>query len=190
MLFKFIAATWFAAVCFTPFVNAQETQAVTATQTQVLSQLDSKIAGICIRASKLTGMKLQNSKGESVGQINDLVVNPATQRIQYVAVTYGGFLGMGDKLFAVPMHAIQVKADPENKGQVILVLDVTKEQMKGAEGFDEAHWPDFSNDAFAGEIHKRYGVLEQLNRDRVRDGRVEVRFDRTGAAVDAEVKRK
>jgi sporulation protein YlmC with PRC-barrel domain len=189
MLFKFIAATWFAAICSSPFVHAQETPAVTATQTQVLSKLDSKISGICIRASKLTGMKLQNSKGESVGQINDLVVNPTTQRIQYVAVTYGGFLGMGDKMFAVPMHAIQVKADPDNQGQVLLVLDVTKEQMKGAEGFDEAHWPDFSNDSFAGEIHKRYGVLDQLNRDRVRDGKVEVRFDRTGAAVGVEVKK-
>lgn len=190
MLLKFIAATWFAAICSTTIVNAQETSTVTATQTKVLSQLDSKTEGICIRASKLMGMKIQNSKGESVGQINDLVVNPSTQRIQYVAVTYGGFLGMGDKLFAVPMHAIQVKSDPDHKGHVLLVLDVTKEQMKGAEGFDEAHWPDFSNDAFAGEIHSRYGVLEHWNRDRVRDGKVEVRVDRSGVAVNTDAKGK
>ncbi len=46
-------------------------------------------------------------------------------------VCYGGFLGLGDKMFAVPMQAIRVQADPDNRNHVVLVLDVTKEQMNG-----------------------------------------------------------
>ena len=131
-------------------------------------------------------MKIQNSSKESVGQIKDVVIDPVSTRVQYVAVTYGGFLGLGDKMFAVPIHAIQFKQDPDNRDRVILVLDVTKEQMNGAQGFDEANWPNFSNADFAGELHRRYKIEDRWNRDGHQDGQLDLKIDRNGVKINVD----
>lgn len=153
------------------------------TASQNLHKLDSKTSGPGIRASKLMGMKIQNSKKENVGQIKDIVVDPATTRIQYVAVTYGGFLGLGDKLFAVPMQAIHVQQDPDHHDHVVLVMDVTKEQMNGAKGFDESSWPNFSDPNFTGELHRRYKIEDHWNSGANHDGKVDVNVARDGVKV-------
>ena len=150
---------------------------------QNLNKLDSKTSGPGIRASKLMGMKIQNSKKENVGQIKDIVLDPATTRIQYVAVTYGGFLGLGDKLFAVPIQAIHVQQDPDHQGHVLLVMDVTKEQMNGAKGFDESNWPNFSDSNFAGELHRRYNTEAHWNSVANPNGKVDVKVARDGVKV-------
>ena len=136
------------------------------------------------------GMNIQNSKKESVGQIKDIVVDPMTTRIQYVAVTYGGFLGLGDKMFAVPMQAIKVQQDPDNRDRVVLVLDVTKEQMNGAQGFDEANWPNFADEKFSGELHRRYRVEDRWNNRASRDGKVDVNIGRDDVEVNVDGKKK
>ena len=126
----------------------------------VAKKLDSTSSGVGVRASKLIGMTIHNSQKENIGQIKDVVLDPLSTRIQYVAVSYGGFLGLGNKLFAVPMHAIKVQANPDHKDQIILVMDVSKEQMNGATGFDEEHWPDFSDTNFVTALHQRYRVTK------------------------------
>ena len=156
------------------------------TAEQNLHKLDSTTTGPGIRASKLIGMKIQNSHKDSVGQIKDIVVDPMSTRIQYVAVTYGGFLGLGDKLFAVPMQAIKVQQDPDNHDRVVLVLDVTKEQMNGAEGFDESNWPNFADAKFATELHRRYKIEDHWNLGTSRDGNVDVNVRRDGVKVNVD----
>ncbi len=170
---------------------AQNPAAPQNTTSQNLHKLDRTSTGPGIRASKLIGMKIQNSRKESVGQIKDIVVDPASTRIQYVAVTYGGFLGLGDKLFAVPMRAIQVQQDPDSRDRVVLVLDVTKEQMNGAQGFDESNWPNFADEKFSSELYRRYKIEDYLNRDLARtDGRVDVNIGRDGVKVNVDGDRK
>ena len=153
--------------------------------------LDEVTSGSNIRASQLTGMNIQNEKGESVGEIHDLVVDANTGKIRYAAVTYGGFLGLGDKMFAVPFEAFQCKVDPDDRDEHILVLNVTQKQMEGAKGFDQAHWPNFADKTFTSELDKRYGVDRTHNADRHRVGRrdrdVDVNVNRNG--VDVDVKR-
>ena len=126
------------------------------------------------------GMKIQNSQKENVGQIKDFVIDPKSTRVQYVAVTYGGFLGLGDKMFAVPMHAIKVQQDPDHHDRVVLVLDVTKEQMNGAQGFDENSWPSFSDSNFSNELHRRYKVEDHWNTNGIHEGKIDPTFDRNG----------
>ena len=161
---------------------------IAATQNQ--KKLDNVTSGIGIRASKLMGMKIQNSQKESVGQIKDIVVDPASARIQCVAVTYGGFLGLGDKMFAVPFQAIKVQQDPDNRDRVVLVLDVTKEQMNGAQGFDETNWPNFADKNFSGELYRRYRIEDRLQIRGERDGKLDVNVGRDGVNVNVDGTRK
>lgn len=150
-------------------------------------QLDDKTTGTNIRASQLIGMNIQNPQGEDVGEINDIVLDSDSGRVRYAAVTYGGFLGVGDKLFAVPFSAFKCQADRDDPSEHVMVLNVTREQLKGATGFDQDQWPNFADRNFTSQLDRQYGIERQVdvraNRDRLR-GRVEVDVDRSGLNVE------
>lgn len=151
------------------------------------ARLDSKTTGTSVRVSKLIGQNIQNSQGKEVGEINDIVLDAGSGRIRYVAVTYGGLLGVGNKMFAVPYEAFQCKSDPDDHAKTIVVLDVTKEQLDGSEGFDEDHWPNFADSKFTMDLDKRYRIdRTRRNRDRVRDrdGEVEVKVSPDGVDIN------
>lgn len=97
--------------------------------------------------------KVVDTAGEKLGDIKDLMIDCDSARVQYAVLEFGGFLGMGTKLFAVPMEAL--KLDRENK-RFILAID--KERLKDAPGFDKDHWPDFADPAFAESLHTYYGT--------------------------------
>lgn len=192
--FMSVAAFTMLACVWTLSASAQQTTPrARADQNQIQRQaggevtaarLDEKTGGATIRASKLMGMDLQNDQGQSVGEINDLVLDANTGRVRYAAVTYGGFLGLGDKLFAVPFEAFKVRQDPDDADDYVMVLNVTKEQLEGAQGFDEDHWPDMANTQWAQELDKRYGV-DRTRTDVERSSRgVGVDVDRRGVDVD------
>lgn len=149
--------------------------------------LDHKTSGSVIRASQLMGANIQNNEGKSVGEINDIVLDARSGRVQYAAVSYGGFMGLGDKLFAVPFKAFQVKQnpnDPKDHDDLVLILNVTPEKLKGAQGFDKDHWPDFANQGWVQGIHKTYGL--DLDVDENPNNGVDVNVNRNG--IDVNVK--
>lgn len=120
--------------------------------------LDKKTTGSNLRVSQLIGMNIQNTKGESLGEIHDVVVDTSNYKVKYAAVSYGGFLNLGDKLFAVPIEAIECKQNPEDRDEHILVMNVTQKQLEGAQGFNEDSWPNFADPKFTDSLDKRYGV--------------------------------
>ncbi len=154
-----------------------------------VGQLDDKTVGANVRASQLLGLNIQNSQGESVGEIHDLVVDGNSGKIRYAAVTYGGFLGLGDKLFAVPFEAFTVRQnpdDPGDAGDVVMVLNVTKEQLEGAQGFDQDRWPNMADKNMMRELDKRYGVRRTPMRNR---GNLQIDADTNRRDVNVDVNR-
>lgn len=113
------------------------------------------VVSTTFRASKLIGMEVKNTRDEKVGSIADMVVDTPSGQVRYAALSVGGFLGIGDKLFAVPWKSMVLKHDGSGS---FFVLDVTKEKLQNAPGFDEKHWPDFGNSDFGTRIDKYYGV--------------------------------
>jgi Cu/Ag efflux protein CusF len=71
-----------------------------------------------------------------LGKIDDLVINPADGQVIYAALSYGSVLGLGGKLFAVPWEALQLQPDGKT-----FVLNITKEELENAPGFDKGTWP-------------------------------------------------
>ena len=92
------------------------------------------------RASKIIGTNVKNPKGENLGGIKDLVLDPESGHVVYAVVSFGGVLGMGSKLFAVPWSVLHWTSDKK-----YYVLDLDKETLKKAPGFDKKHWPDSSS---------------------------------------------
>jgi hypothetical protein len=69
----------------------------------------------------------------------------------------GGVLGIGEKLFAVPWEALTL--DTVNKR---FTMDIAKERIENAPGFDTDHWPDMANQAWMAEVHKYYGTRASI----------------------------
>jgi len=90
-----------------------------------------------LSASKLIGNKVINRDGEQLGNIKDLMIDLDDAQIAYAVLSFGGLLGLGDKLFAVPLEAL-IFSGKDNT----VILDVDKEVLKNAPGFDKDHWPE------------------------------------------------
>ena len=90
-----------------------------------------------LSASSIMGHKVINTAGEQLGSIKELMIDLDGGLIAYAVLSFGGILGMGDKLFAIPWEALTI--DTENH---TFILDVDKEVLENAPGFDKDHWPD------------------------------------------------
>ena len=106
-----------------------------------------------LSASTLIGAPVRNLQDESLGDLKDAMIDTARGKIAYGVLSFGGVLGVGNKLFAVPWDAFRV--DPENER---LVLDVPKDRLKDAPGFDADHWPNLADPNVAGEVNRRFGT--------------------------------
>jgi sporulation protein YlmC with PRC-barrel domain len=104
-------------------------------------------------ADTLIGNDVYNTAEESLGTIKEFMIDMSSGNIHYAVLSYGGFLGMGDRLFAVPWQAL--KLDTANKR---FTLNASKEQLKNAPGFDKDHWPAMADTTWASDVHKFYGV--------------------------------
>ncbi|HUP00873.1 MAG TPA: PRC-barrel domain-containing protein [Gemmatimonadota bacterium] len=105
-----------------------------------------------LSASTLSGDKVCNALGEDLGKVEDFMLDLSNGRIRYAVLSFGGFLGMGDKLFAVPPEALRI--DTENNE---LILDVERERLENAPGFDKDHWPETSDHEWERSVYEFYG---------------------------------
>jgi sporulation protein YlmC with PRC-barrel domain len=108
-------------------------------------------------ASDLVGMKVVSEQGESLGKIEDIVVHPGGETA-YAVLSFGGWLGMGDKLFAMPWSVLRT-VEPDMAAadsKRTLVLPMTKERLKAAPGFDKENWPVMAKADWAKDIDAFY----------------------------------
>jgi len=103
------------------------------------------------KASEIIGRSVQNDRGEKLGEIKDLVIDPDSGRLAYGVLTFGGFLGMGDKLFAIPAGAISMPGTAS-----YVVLNVEKDRLKTATGFEKDRWPNLADPTFSLTTYKFY----------------------------------
>jgi sporulation protein YlmC with PRC-barrel domain len=106
-----------------------------------------------LSASTLTGDEVRNLEGEDLGKIEELMLDVPSGSIAYAVLSFGGFLGIGDKLFAVPWQALQL-----NEDEKCFILNVSKDRLKDAPGFDKSNWPDMSDPEFGGRIYDYYHI--------------------------------
>jgi sporulation protein YlmC with PRC-barrel domain len=110
------------------------------TRTNVLSTAD------------IIGDKVVNRSGENLGKIEELMLDLEKGRVAYAVLSFGGFLGLGDKHFALPFEALKLDANQE-----CFILDIDKEKLKNAPGFDKSNPPKAADRTWGAEIYKFYG---------------------------------
>jgi sporulation protein YlmC with PRC-barrel domain len=105
-------------------------------------------------ADTLEGDDVLSPDGDKLAKLEKVMLDVESGRIAYAVLSSGGFLGIGDKLLAVPWRALTLDADRE-----CFILDVSKEQLEQAPGFDKDHWPSMGDDNWAREVHTYYRAL-------------------------------
>lgn len=105
-----------------------------------------------VKASSVIGSHVVNATAESLGEIKEIVIDPKSGRVAYVVVAFGGFLGLGKKLFAIPFSAFDYNLTNND-----YVLNIPKERLEQAPGFDAAHWPAMSDEMWNRDVYKFYG---------------------------------
>jgi hypothetical protein len=111
--------------------HAQQAPSAKAQATAPIAGIDDAALARSARASKIIGNKVY--KGDtSIGQIEDVMVDLDHATTAAVILSVGGFLGMGDKLVAVPVSQIKVGSEAK------FTTDLTKDQLVNAPAFDFA----------------------------------------------------
>lgn len=104
-------------------------------------------------AGTLLGEDVYNDREEKLGDIKEFMLEMDSGKVAYAVLSFGGFLGLGEKLFAVPWNALRL--DTVNKR---FVLNIEKDRLKNAPGFDKDDWPDMTDETWASGIHSFYGT--------------------------------
>jgi sporulation protein YlmC with PRC-barrel domain len=104
-----------------------------------------------VKASEVVGGEVKNNAGEKLGTINDVVINKALGKVSYLVLSFGGHLGFGNKFFAIPW-----KVFTYNEEQDCFILNLDKERLQNAPGFDKNNWPNFTAVQTTASIDKHY----------------------------------
>ena len=114
-----------------------------------------------LAASTLEGDSVRNSAGEDLGKVDEIMIDIPSGQVAYAVLSFGGVLGMGNKLFAVPWNSLTVDEDEK-----CFILDVNRETLESAPGFDKDNWPDMADTSWASGVYKHYGARPYWEQDR------------------------
>jgi sporulation protein YlmC with PRC-barrel domain len=106
-----------------------------------------------LSAKTMIGNGIKNLSGETLGKLEDLMLSAKSGRVSYAVLSFGGFLGLGNKLFAVPWPALDM-----NSEEKCFYLDIEKKYLENAPGFDGDHWPNLADPEWSRSIHDYYGI--------------------------------
>jgi sporulation protein YlmC with PRC-barrel domain len=106
-----------------------------------------------LSATTVIGDVVKNLAVENLGKLEDVMLDVNDGRISYGVLSFGGFLGVGNKLFAIPWSALDL-----NTEEKCFYLNVNKEKLENAPGFDKDHWPDMADPKWGRTIYDYYGV--------------------------------
>jgi sporulation protein YlmC with PRC-barrel domain len=105
-----------------------------------------------VSASTLAGYRVRSHENEDLGAVEEILIHPTTGRIAYAVLCFGGALGFGDRLFAIPWTLLALNA-PDHT----LILSWDRERLQGAPAFHQDEWPDFGDEMWEREIRDYYG---------------------------------
>ena len=105
-----------------------------------------------LSASTMIDDSVVNARGEDLGNIEEIMLDTSSGRIAYAVLSFGGFLGLGDKLFAIPWDALTLDDDNHR-----FILNIDKDRLKNAPGFDKDNWPQTGDTRWLTEVYDYYG---------------------------------
>lgn len=107
-----------------------------------------------LSTSSIAGKTVYNLEGEKIGNIKDMVIYPEEAKVAYAVLSFGGIMGIGDKLFAIPIEALKMSDEDEIR------IDIDKDRLEDAPSFDKDNWPRTANPQFVDTVYSHYGIKQ------------------------------
>jgi sporulation protein YlmC with PRC-barrel domain len=104
-----------------------------------------------VKASAVSGVDVKNIAGENLGKIIEVVIDKAHGKVSYLVLEFGGILGFGNKFFAIPWNQFTYNEEDD-----CFILNLDKERLKNAPGFDKDNWPNFTSPNVSTSIEQFY----------------------------------
>ena len=105
-----------------------------------------------ILATTVKGTDVYNGEGEHLGHIDDIVLGKQSGHAEYAIMSFGGFLGMGEKYHPLPWQSLTY--DPGLGGYVV---NVPRDQLEGAPSYMAEQEPDWNDPAYGHRLQGYYG---------------------------------
>src|SRR5262245_39742969 len=102
-------------------------------------------------ATKVLHDHVKNSAGEDLGKIEDLAIDPQTGNVEYAILSFGGLLGIGNKLHPIPWSALNI-----SPSRNYVLVDIDKQTLKNAPAFDRDSRPNMADPVWRRSIHDHY----------------------------------
>lgn len=112
-----------------------------------------------IRGKDIADYRVRNPQGEDLGTIKDVVIDAGEGCIAYAALSFGGVMGLGDKLFAIPWEALRYNAADDS-----FVMDMPRDRLENAPGFDKDNWPTTAEREWLTGLYSHYGYTPYWER--------------------------
>lgn len=106
-----------------------------------------------LSASTLMGDEVLDFNDEKLGKMEDFMLDLERGCISYAVLSFGGVLGVGNKLFAVPWKTLTVDSQAH-----AFRMDIDKARLDDAPGFDKDNWPEQPDTAWLGSVYDYYGA--------------------------------
>jgi len=113
-----------------------------------------------LSASDMIGFGVRNPQDEDLGKIDDLMIDTAEGRVAYAVLSFGGLLGLGAKQFAIPWDALSIHPNEE-----YFIMDVPKEKLENAPGYDKDNPPEQASREWLGGVYSHYGYEPYWRRE-------------------------
>ena len=104
-----------------------------------------------IRSSKIKGMDVKSMQDENLGKIEEIMFDRSKGKISYLVLSFGGFLGMGNKFFAMPVHIFNYDAEKD-----CYRINISKGKLENSPSFDKDHWPRSSDPYWIKAVNDHY----------------------------------
>jgi sporulation protein YlmC with PRC-barrel domain len=104
-------------------------------------------------ASTLRGDKVVNLEGQEIGKIEELMIDVVSGRVAYAVLSFGGLLGIGSKLFALPWSTLTIDEAAKR-----FVVNANRQILEQMQGFDKDHWPDLGDLDYAQGVYRQWGA--------------------------------
>lgn len=106
-----------------------------------------------ISSAKVGGTSVYSTKGDKLGSVDHLMIGKRSGRVEYVVMSFGGFLGMGERFHPLPWDTLDY--DTERDGYVV---DLTKEQLEKAPTFERDREPTWDR-SYGEKVYAYYGAI-------------------------------
>jgi sporulation protein YlmC with PRC-barrel domain len=110
--------------------------------------------GRLIAASQVNGTNVYNATGEKLGHIYDVMLDKQSGKADYAIMSFGGFLGIGDRYHPLPWQVLQY--EPKLGGYMV---DVDRRRLEGAPSFAASDTGLWDDPAYGRQVTDYYGGM-------------------------------